>query len=353
MKRVAALWGAAALLAFTTSPAEARRFTQWYFGVDGGASWVEDIDVSTYTNPPGPPGVAQTNTVDQGWAAFATAGYAFNNNWRVELEGGYRANEFDTNIIGGVETPMDGDIREYTAMANVLYDFESFSDLVMSLGLGVGGDYSRVSTVAPTSFHDSQTALAFQALAGFSYPVTSWMDLTLNYRYLYVTDVTLTDDSVAPTSVIETDPIRKHTVTLGLRFGGRSRAPMMNQPAAAPPPPPPPPAPQVARQYVIFFGFNKCNITADADDVLSEAAASARKIGSTSIKIVGHTDTVGTQAANQILSECRANATKMNLVSKGIAPGMISAVGRGETQLLVQTPDNVKEPQNRRATVDL
>jgi outer membrane protein OmpA-like peptidoglycan-associated protein len=80
---------------------------------------------------------------------------------------------------------------------------------------------------------------------------------------------------------------------------------------------------------------------------------SAKRVGSTSIKIVGHTDTVGTAAANQILSECRANAAKMNLVTKGIAPGMISATGRGETQLLVQTPDNVKEPQNRRATVDL
>src|SRR6185295_1717857 len=142
----------------------------------------------------------------------------------------------------------------------------SFSDLVMSVGLGVGGDYARVSTTAPASFHDSQTALAFQALAGFSYPVTSWMDLTLNYRYLYVTDVTFTDDGLVPTSVIESDPVRKHSVTLGLRFGGRGAAPM--KPSMAGPPPPPPPPPQVARQYVIFFGFNKCNITADADDVL-------------------------------------------------------------------------------------
>ena len=106
-------------------------------------------------------------------------------------------------------------------------------------------------------------------------------------------------------------------------------------------------------QFVIFFGFNKCNITAEADAVLSEAASAAKSTGAASVLIVGHTDTMGSNAFNQKLSDCRANAAKSGLIAKGVSAGSISATGRGETELLVKTGDNVKEPQNRRATIDL
>ena len=105
---------------------------------------------------------------------------------------------------------------------------------------------------------------------------------------------------------------------------------------------PPPPAP---KQFIIF--------TAEADAVLSEAASAAKSTGAASVKIVGHTDTVGSNKYNQKLSECRANAAKTNLVGKGVSEGAISTSGKGESELMVQTGDSVKEPQNRRATVDL
>jgi len=41
------------------------------------------------------------------------------------------------------------------------------------------------------------------------------------------------------------------------------------------------------------------------------------------------------------------------LSTQGIDPSKITASGKGETELLVQTGDNVKEPQNRRASIDL
>ena len=64
-------------------------------------------------------------------------------------------------------------------------------------------------------------------------------------------------------------------------------------------------------------------------------------------------DTSGSNAYNQKLSECRSDAVKTNLVGKGIGEGTISTSGKGEAELMVQTGDGVKEPQNRRATVDL
>src|SRR5262249_27319987 len=113
MKSGAALLGAVVLCALAT-PADAKRFTAWYFGVDGGASFAEDLEVVTYTVRPGPPGTASTLTSDSnGWAGFVTAGYGFANDWRFELEGGYRTSDIDTIITAGVETPFDGDSQEY------------------------------------------------------------------------------------------------------------------------------------------------------------------------------------------------------------------------------------------------
>ena len=71
------------------------------------------------------------------------------------------------------------------------------------------------------------------------------------------------------------------------------------------------------------------------------------------MRIVGHTDTVGSPSYNQNLSECRADAAKTNLVARASPDGAISTSGRGEAELMVQTGDGVKEPQNRRATIDL
>jgi OmpA-OmpF porin, OOP family len=359
MKRGAALLGAAALLALS-QPANAGRFTAWYFGVDGGASWVEDVDALVYAAPALPPASASTFDFDMGWAAFATAGYSFSNNWRMELEAGYRHNEVDSVSPppAGPAVALDGELTQYTLMANVLYDFASSSGAMLSVGAGVGADYARARTapIAPSlvPYEGDDISLAFQAMVGASYPVTSWMDLTLNYRYLMVTDIALSDKDTTPgaDAIIDaTDPTGEHTVTMGLRFGGRG--PEKPKAVARDIPPPPPPRATVARQYVIYFAFNKCAITADADMVLSEAAAATQQLGSVSVKIVGHTDTVGTREANQRLSQCRANAAKTNLVVKGVSPDAITAIGRGENELMVETGDSVKEPQNRRATVDL
>ncbi len=328
--------------------------TSWYGVFEGGGNALEDIDIQTYATPL-PVTVNASVDTDIGWAALASVGYAYDNGWRVEMEGGYRHNGFNRLIsAGGLTAPANGDLDQYTLMANVLYDFPSASGVTFTLGGGVGADYARLDANAVgAALQDEDISLAFQAIAGLSYEMTSWLDLVLNYRYLYATDFNFSEPGAVPPAVnhLDTEALQQHTVTLGLRFGShKSDAPPPLARKATPPPPPPP---SVARQFVIYFGFNKCAITADADVVLTEAAAATRQLGSVAVKIVGHTDTVGSRTANQRLSECRASAAKTNLVGKGIPAGSISASGAGEGQLLVQTADNVKEPQNRRATIDL
>jgi outer membrane protein OmpA-like peptidoglycan-associated protein len=351
MKTRSLLFSAAALCALTAS-ANATNINGWYVGLEGGANWIEDLDlVRTFDpNPPGGPVtvLAQTFQVDTGWAVLATVGYGFGGHWRMELEGGYRHN--DTTLATKAE------VEEWSGMANVLYDFHLTPKLDFTLGAGAGGDFANLK-VGVLSFDEDEWNFAYQGIAGLSYALTNHLDLTISYRYFRVLEPEFNGPAVVPgpgagTLNVAFDDVVKHTASIGLRyaFGAPEPAP---EPMVAPPPPPPPPPPEAPKQFIVFFGFNKCNITAEADNVLGEAANTAKSAGSASIQIVGHTDTSGSNKYNQKLSECRANAAKSNLVGKGIPAASISAIGKGETELMVQTGDGVKEPQNRRAQINL
>ena len=139
-----------------------------------------------------------------------------------------------------------------------------------------------------------------------------------------------------------------HSVLLGIRFDLQSDY-------REPPPreAPPPMAPERPREFIVFFGFNKANLTAEAARVVHEAAEAAHEYGSATIIVVGHTDTSGSQRYNLRLSLRRAAAVKSGLMQEGVKPDMIQTSGKGETELMVQTGDGVKEPQNRRATINL
>ena len=69
-------------------------------------------------------------------------------------------------------------------------------------------------------------------------------------------------------------------------------------------------------------------------------------------RIEGHTDTVGDDAMNRDLSQRRAEAVRAYLMGRyGVAPERLEAVGLGESQLLIPTPDNRPEARNRRVQV--
>jgi outer membrane protein OmpA-like peptidoglycan-associated protein len=73
----------------------------------------------------------------------------------------------------------------------------------------------------------------------------------------------------------------------------------------------------------------------------------------TKILVVGHTDTTGSAAYNLKLSERRAKATADALVSSGVSQSVLSVDWKGFTDLAVQTGPGVKEPLNRRATINI
>jgi OmpA-OmpF porin, OOP family len=324
---------ASAAIAVLASPATALDRSGWYVGLGAGWSMVDDID-------------APAATFEGGYGVYGSVGYALPGNWRIEGELGYRVNDGDMVRPAVVAVIRDETtLTETTLMANVAYDIPLSTGMALSVLGGVGVD--RADLELPGG-DDRDYVFAWQAGAELTFQTSTHWDWYVGYRYLDTETVSYnrTELGLAAGPAIEHE-YNKHMVSVGLRYGyDAPAAPVV----VAPPPPPPPPA---IKQFIVFFGFNKYNLTADAQAVVAEAASAAKSQGAASIIVVGHTDTVGGNAYNQKLSEKRAGAVKDELVRLGIDSGKISASGKGETELLVQTGEGVKEPQNRRATIDL
>ena len=121
------------------------------------------------------------------------------------------------------------------------------------------------------------------------------------------------------------------------------------QQAAAPPPPPPPAA--QAPTFMVFFDWDRSDLSPQALSTINQAAAAYKSGGGARVAAVGHTDTSGAPDYNMALSLRRANAVKGALVQAGVPASAIDATGVGESDLLVPTGDGVREPQNRRVVI--
>src|SRR6478752_4226308 len=111
---------------------------------------------------------------------------------------------------------------------------------------------------------------------------------------------------------------------------------------------PPPPQTVQAPSFMVFFDWDRSDLSAQAMGTIQQAAAAYKSNSGARVTAVGHTDTSGPDDYNMALSLRRANAVKGALVQAGVPAGAIDTVGKGEQGLLVATADGVREPQNRR-----
>ncbi len=171
----------------------------------------------------------------------------------------------------------------------------------------------------------------------------------LEYRYIAPETPILNANVTGPGGTSRTAPVdaasHNQNILFVVRytFGQRSSAPVL-PPAAAPGP---------ARTFLVFFDWNRADLTARARQIIPEAAQARTRQAVTRIEVTGHTDTSGSAQHNQGLSVRRANAVAAELVRLGVPRNEITARGVGESQLLVPTPDNTREPQNRRLEIVL
>ena len=94
-------------------------------------------------------------------------------------------------------------------------------------------------------------------------------------------------------------------------------------------------------------------LTDEARQIVQTAVNIAKQTGMVRVKVTGNTDTVGSNSYNMRLSVERAESVKLEMVHDGLQPDEIAIEGKGFHDLLVPTGPGVREPQNRRAVIDL
>ena len=337
--------------------ASAQPVTGLYVGVGGGANFMQQQQVRIA--PAGAAPAYGRSGFDTGYVALGNVGYGFGNGLRVEAEGNYRSNDATSGSSGVI---ANGRERKYGPMVNVLFDLDIGSPYVYPyIGAGAGYQWidNRTRYVAgPQSafVDDSDGGFAYQAIAGFSFPIPPVVGLSLTAEYRYFAVAGDHEYSALVTRLgggttfgqVKTRADFNHSLMLGLRYAFN----------VVPPPPPAPevtpaPAAQSSRTYLVFFDWDRSDLTERARQVVAEAARATTRVQVTRIEVDGYTDTSGTARYNQGLSLRRARSVANELVRDGVPRQSITIQGYGETHLLVPTADGVREPQNRRVEIVL
>ncbi|MGN3974842.1 OmpA family protein [Tsuneonella sp. SYSU-LHT278] len=103
----------------------------------------------------------------------------------------------------------------------------------------------------------------------------------------------------------------------------------------------------------VTFATGSYAISPGFQTLLDRVANSLTQYPNSLVDVYGYTDTVGSAASNQRLSEQRAQAVANYLISRGVSSARIRWMGFGETNLKVATGDNVNEPMNRRVEIKI
>ena len=110
--------------------------------------------------------------------------------------------------------------------------------------------------------------------------------------------------------------------------------------------------PPPAHHFVVYFLEGSTNLAPGSEPVLNQMLKEITLRSGPEVEIIGHTDTVGSDAANDELSLRRAQEIRDALVGLGRLDVSISHVsGRGERELLAPTPDNTADARNRRVEI--
>ena len=109
--------------------------------------------------------------------------------------------------------------------------------------------------------------------------------------------------------------------------------------------------PARAVSFTLYFVEGKDEFTDQSKQVVYGILSEIAKRPVPDVLVVGHTDTVGGDQANDVLGQQRAEIVRVALIRLGIAPDDIRALSRGKRSLAVQTPNGVSEPLNRRVEI--
>ncbi len=384
------------------TPALARNGA-WYVGGDFGGMIVEDIDFDFGTGPTIPSSSTAQIAInhDYGYDAALFVGYDLGA-FRVEAEVSYkraRVDDIETSVrfpgapgtgipVGGAITPDlypagGGRTSALSFMINGMLDFGDDDGISGFVGGGVGIariDYNNIRAFSnqPAGIDDSDSRFAWQVVAGVRQAISDTVDITVRYRFFNADNIRTVDFRGFESE----SRFRSHSLLGGITFNFGTPEP----PVEVPPCPPgwtrdgngvcqepirePDPVKQcpdgstipVAQEcprqqviypgpFIVFFDWDKDEITPAAAAILDNAAAGYQQVGSASVVLAGHADRSGSDEYNVGLSQRRANNVRAYLAGRGVPDAAITSEAFGESRPLVDTADGVREPQNRRVEI--
>ena len=347
-----------------------------YVGLAGGYSLLQNIKVSPQEGPLGP-GPAQERWTD-GFIGAGAVGWAFPNGVQIDVLGAYDYNNINNLVPVPSPGKQTGHQESYGGFLEALYAFKlpklgiPITWMSPYVGVGAGALWTHVTLpeqLANGDLHHiggtSGANFAYEGIVGAAFPVPSvpGFAFTADYRLVGIHDSsTLTGtfyNRQAP--AIVTGPIHlqheifAHLFTVGVAYAFNA--------APAPPPEPAapvmPPAPSAARSYLVFFDWDRAELTSRAREIVAEAAGASTRVGTTRIEVDGYADNSSVRGGargaryNLGLSLRRANSVKAELIRDGVPLAAIVIHGYGEAHPLVPTGPNTREPQNRRVEIVL
>jgi len=305
------------------------------------------------------------------YAGVAGIGYGFGDGFRVEIGGEYTRNTVhaaDQAAVGlfpATHFRATGGEEKYGALVNVYYDISTGLPITPYIGAGGGYLFTKYNTDLTTvnggvaqRTSGTKGSFAYNIIAGVAYPVAAvpGLSLTAEYRFLQLLQSRSYLDSVNGSNAFTTKAKIGQEISHTFLFGVRYQ--LFNPPPPAPAPeqvlaptPVAAPAPTPAKTYLVFFDWDRYDLSPRALDIIAQAATDSRTVAITTIEVSGYTDTSGTPSYNNGLSLRRAKAVAAQLVIDGVSASQIETQGYGETHLLVPTGPGVREPQNRRVEI--
>lgn len=329
-------------------PALADTTPGWYTGAGVGLNFTPDL--TSRTSP-----ADSKITFKPNFDEALSGGYAFDCGAR--LEGEYFHSQANVDKVSG-QSNHSGHLINNDLFVNALYDFKTGGMVTPYVGAGAGVDFANAGNIGTLNnggaLNDGRTKFAYQGIVGVAGQLDHNWAVTADYRYIASADPRF-KTTVGGTASTDN---ASHNILIGLRYSyGAPVTPVPMEKVAAPMPTSKPVAKPavatVAQTYMVFFDFDKSELTPEAKRIIASAAQAFRSGKYVQINVTGHTDTMGTSKYNMSLSQRRANAVEAELTRLGVDAKQIVAKGVGKDGQLVPTNDQIREAQNRRTEIVL
>ncbi len=314
---------------------------QWYLAP--GAQW---MDFDDYTG------------LDESWGFFAGLGFQLTQRWALELN----TVEMDADVVGGTEIDLD----HYKF--DVLYDLSEPSDglrpfLVAGMGnTNFGGENDTLLNFGAGVKYDLnsnwQWRTTLRSFAYFGRDLED-SDIGLETSLVYFFGDRASAPAPRSTPATSTPQARQESAPATPQARDSDRDGVQDADDQCPDTPMnyavdangcPIAVEEVARvELQVNFDFDRDEVKSEYFDEIQEVADFMNQYDDVVIELEGHTDSRGTEAYNEDLSQRRANAVRAVLIDRfDIQGSRISARGFGERQPVASNDTDAGRAQNRR-----